>query len=72
VVQSSSSQQPRGKKKNKGKSKKYSNYQESIKTQHLDVRGKNKRKENYPCMVCKEEHFTKDLPHLTEVDQYLE
>jgi hypothetical protein len=64
AVQSISSQQSRGKKKNKGKSKKYSNQQESKNTQDPNVGGKNKRKVKYPCMVCKEDHFTKDFPHL--------
>jgi hypothetical protein len=62
LVQSTSSQPSGGKKKKKGKSKKYSNQQESPNTQDPNVRGK--RKAKFPCMVCKKAYFTKYYPRL--------
>ena len=58
-MDSTSSQQPRGKKEKKGKSKNSSNKQESKKT----VDTQPKRKVKFPCIICAEEHYTKDFPH---------
>jgi hypothetical protein len=61
VVQSTTtdkSQQPRSKKKGKGKAKKNSPQQEKPKTQPVEDTQKHKPK--YPCLICKEEHYTKD------------
>lgn len=33
---------------------------------------KNKHKVKYLCMICKENHFTKDCPQITKIHQYLE
>jgi hypothetical protein len=66
-------QQSRGKKKgNNNKKKKNSSEQSGPKTQENNVEGKPKRKAKYPCMICKEDHFTKYCPRLTEIHQYLE
>jgi hypothetical protein len=67
AVQSTSSQQPGGKKKNKGKSKNSSNPQESTKTVDTQPKGKLK----FPCMICAEDHYTKDFPHREEVTKFL-
>jgi hypothetical protein len=70
VIQSTSSQQPGGKKKNKGKSKKYSNQQESTKPQ-TTVETKPKRKVKFPCLICGDDHYTKYCPHHEEVTKFL-
>jgi hypothetical protein len=51
VIQSSSYQQPRGKRK-KGKSKKSSNEKDNPKS----VDTQPKRKPKFPCMICEEDH----------------
>jgi hypothetical protein len=58
AVQSTSSQQPGGKKKNKGKSKKPSNEQDNPKT----VDTQPTRKPKSPCMICEEDHYMKYFP----------
>lgn len=73
IVQNTSCKQPRGKKKNKGKLKKFSFEKRGKQSQQLTTKGsQNKRKVKYPCMICKEYHFTKDCPHLVKVHQFLE
>jgi hypothetical protein len=67
AVQSSSSQQPGGKKKNKGKSKKYSNEKDNPKT----VDTQPNRKPKFPCMICEEDHCTKEFPHREVVAKFL-
>ena len=59
-----------GKKKGKNKSNKYDNQHEGNKTQNLDVDSKNKRKENFPCLICGGDHFTKECPHQEEVSKF--
>jgi hypothetical protein len=75
-VQSTAPKNPHpsgGKKKgNNNKKNKNSSEQSGPKTQENNVEGKPKRKVKYPCMICKEDHFTKDCPCLTEIHQYLE
>jgi hypothetical protein len=66
-------QQSEGKNKgNNNKKNKNSSEQSFPKTQENNTEGKRKQKDKYPCMICKEDHFTKDCPHLTEIHQYLE
>jgi hypothetical protein len=60
--ESTLSQQPRGKKKNKGKSKNYSN-PKNVDTQL-------ERKDNFPYMNCVEDHYMKDFPHQEEVAKF--
>jgi hypothetical protein len=71
VVQSTSSLPSKGKKKNKGKSKKNSHQQAITETQDPNVGGKKEIKVKCPCMVCKEDQFTKYSPLLFKVHQYL-
>ena len=33
---------------------------------------KGKKKLKFPCLTCKEDHFTKDCPHLADVQKYVE
>jgi hypothetical protein len=67
AVQSTSSQQPGGKKKNKGKSKKPSNEQDNPKS----VDTQPTRKPKSPCMICEEDHYMKYFPHREVVTKYL-
>jgi hypothetical protein len=67
AVQSTSSQQLRGKKKNKGKSKKPSNERDN----HKSVDTQTTRKPKSPCMICEEYHYTKYCPHREVVSKYL-
>jgi hypothetical protein len=67
VVQSTSSQQPGGKNKNKGKSKKPSNEQDNPKS----VDTQPTRKPKSPCMICEEDHYMKYFPHREVVAKYL-
>jgi hypothetical protein len=67
AIQSTSSSQPGGKKKNKGKSKKYSNEQDNPKI----VDTQSNRKAKFPCMICEEDHYTKDCPHREVVAKFM-
>lgn len=33
---------------------------------------KGKKKLKFPCLACKEDHFTRDYPHLADVHKYVE
>lgn len=72
-VQTTSSKQLGGKKKNKEKYEKsyFEKGGEKFK-QPKDEDNKTKCKVKYPCMVCKEDYFMKDYPHLDMVLQYLQ
>ena len=59
------------KNKGKNKSKKSNNQKEGNKPQNLDVDSKNKRKVNYPYLICGGDHFTKECPCLEEVNKFL-
>jgi DNA-directed RNA polymerase subunit M/transcription elongation factor TFIIS len=63
TVKSSTLKNPKkfgGKKKNNNKKKKKNAFEQiGHKTQDPNVGRKIKRKVKYPCMVCKEDHFTK-------------
>jgi hypothetical protein len=62
-VQSTPTSKNKNKKKGKGKNKedKNNNQQyEKPKTQSVD--DKDKRKPCYPCLICGEDHYTKDCP----------
>ena len=73
LVQSTSSKKPKGKNKSKGKSKKDYFEWGGEQTQKSTPKGnKNNKKIKYPCMLCKEDHLSKDYPHLSKVHQYLE
>ena len=67
VVESSTAKSKSdGKKKGKKKNKSDKNSKEkSDKTESTDE----KRKPRYPCLICDEEHFTRDCPHGAEVSK---
>jgi hypothetical protein len=66
-VQSTASQQPGGKKKNKGKSKKPSNEKDNPKS--VDTQPTMKPKSHF--MICEEDHHMKDEPYHEVVAKYL-
>lgn len=73
TFQTTSSKKPGGTNKNKGKSKKSFAGQGGEQAEQPPAKGsRNKNKVKYPCMICKEDHFMKDCPHLIRVHQYLE
>ena len=53
-----------GKKKGKNKKKKYSKEKNDA-TEPTDE----KRKPRYPCLICDQDHFTKECPHSAEVSK---
>jgi hypothetical protein len=63
----------KNKKKGKGKNKeeKNNNTQSGkAKTQNTDE--KDKRKPRYPCLICGDDHYTKDCPRRVEVTKFLQ
>jgi len=65
VVESSTAKSKSGSKK-KGKKKNKQNIEEKLeKTESTDE----KRKPRYPCLICDEEHFTRDCPRRAEVSK---
>jgi hypothetical protein len=67
VVQSTSSSQPGGKKKNKGKSKKYSNEQDNPKIVDTQLTMKDKS----PYMIYEEDHYMKDYFHHEVIAKFM-
>jgi hypothetical protein len=49
-------------KKGKGKNKEDKNNPQSEKTKTQPVDDKDKRKPRYPCLICGDDHYTKDCP----------
>ena len=64
AVQSTSSQQSGGTKKTKNKSK---NNNEQPKNQTPATEKKTQRKLKFPCIICGDDHYTRDFPHHNEV-----
>ena len=74
AVNSSSSQQSRGKQKNapaKGKNKKASKQQETTQTQEPAAEPKPKRNAKFSCMICGDDHYTKDYLDKDQVTKFL-
>jgi hypothetical protein len=67
MVQSTSSQQLGGKKKNKDKSEEYSNEQDNLNTVDTQL-NKNPK---FPCTICEEDHYMKDFPHREAITKFL-
>jgi hypothetical protein len=72
VVQST----PTGKnksKKGKGRNKEdKNNNPQSDKTKTQPVEDKDKHKPRYPCLICGDDHYTKDCPRRAEVTKFLQ
>ena len=58
----------KGKKKGKGKAKSNTLKYDPPKPSADDA---SKRKPKYPCLICEEDHYTKDCPHRAEVSRLL-
>ena len=74
VVNSSSSQKFGGKKNitpAKGKNKHASKQHETTQTQEPIVEPKPKQKAKFPCMICGDDHYTKECPHKDQVTKFL-
>ncbi|MCY6488428.1 hypothetical protein, partial [Actinobacillus pleuropneumoniae] len=65
VVESSTAKSKSGGKK-KGKKKNKAEKTPKEKTEKAESNDE-KRKPRYPCLICEEEHFTRDCPHRVEV-----
>jgi hypothetical protein len=59
-------------KKGKGKNKEDKNNPQSEKTKTPPVDDKDKRKPRYPCLICGDDHYTKDCPRRAEVTKFLQ
>ena len=57
--------------KGKGKSKKYGNLKESPKTMNPENESKLKQKYKFPCLLCGDDHFTKEYPRHEEIKKFL-
>ena len=58
------------KKKGKAKNKKYENPQENPKPT-TNENDKSKRKEKYPCLLCRGDHFIKECSRRDEISQFM-
>jgi hypothetical protein len=68
VVQSTPSQQPGGKKKARNKTKKNNNNEQPKTQPQTPAAGKQpQRKPKFPCLICGDDHYTRDCPHRDEV-----
>jgi hypothetical protein len=71
VVQST----PDGKnksKKGRGKNKEGKNNNQTEQTKNTPVEDRDKRKPRYPCLICGDDHYTKDCPRRAEVTKFLQ
>jgi hypothetical protein len=71
VVQST----PTGKnksKKGRGKNKEGKNNNPNEQTKNFPVEDRDKRKPRYPCLICGDDHYTKDCPRRAEVNKFLQ
>jgi hypothetical protein len=71
VVQST----PTGKnksKKGRGKNKESKNNNQNEKTKTPPIEDRDKRKPRYPCLICGDDHYTKDCPRRAEVNKFLQ
>jgi hypothetical protein len=71
VVQST----PTGKnksKKGRGKNKEGKNNNQTEQPKNTPVEDRDKRKPRYPCLICGDDHYTKDCPRRAEVTKFLQ
>jgi hypothetical protein len=59
-------------KKGKGKNKEDKNNLQSEKIKTPPVDNRDKRKPQYPCLICGDDHYTKDFPRRAEVTKFLQ
>jgi hypothetical protein len=67
AVQSTPSQQTGGKKKTKNKTKKNNNEQPKAQNPPPANEKQPQRKPKFPCLICGDDHYTRDCPHRDEV-----
>jgi hypothetical protein len=58
--------------KRKGKNKEEKNTLQARKTKTPPVDDRDKRKPRYPCLICGDDHYTKDCPRHTKVTKFLQ
>jgi hypothetical protein len=59
-------------KKGRGKNKEGKNTNPNEKTKTPPVDDRDKRKPRYPCLMCSDDHYTKDCPRLGKVHKFLQ
>jgi hypothetical protein len=59
-------------KKGRGKNKEGKNNNQIEKTKTPLVEDQDKRKPRYPCLICGDDHYTKDCPRRAEVTKFLQ
>jgi hypothetical protein len=59
-------------KKGKGKTKDDKNNPQTKKTKTPPVDDRDKHKPRYPCLICGDDHYTKDCPQQVEVTKFLQ
>jgi hypothetical protein len=59
-------------KKGKGKNKEDKNTPQVERTKTPPVDDRDKRKPRYPCLICGDDHYTKDCPRRAEVTKFLQ
>jgi hypothetical protein len=71
VVQSTPANKNKSR-KGKGKNKEDKNTLQAEKTKTPPVDERDKRKPQYPCLICGDDHYTKDCPRHAEVTKFLQ
>jgi hypothetical protein len=71
VVQSTPASKNKSK-KGRGKNKEDKNNNQAEQTKTTPVEDRNKRKPRYPCLICGDDHYTKDFPQRAEVTKFLQ
>jgi hypothetical protein len=59
-------------KKGRGKNKESKNNNQTEKTKTPPVEDRDKHKPRYPCLICGDDHYTKDCPRRAEVTKFLQ
>jgi hypothetical protein len=59
-------------KKGRGKNKESKNNNLNEQTKSPPVEDRDKRKPRYPCLICGDDHYTKDCPRRVEVNKFLQ
>jgi hypothetical protein len=59
-------------KKGRGKNKEGKNNNQTEQTKNTPVEDRDKCKPRYPCLICGDDHYTKDCPRRAEVTKFLQ
>jgi hypothetical protein len=71
VVQSTTTGKNKSK-KGRGKNKEGKNNNQTEQPKNIPVEDRDKRKPRYPCLICGDDHYTKDCPRRAEVTKFLQ